>query len=146
MVHTLFTGTYTVDGKETSSVYAISKETSVNNFSEFVQIWNFTLEDQPGDYVYYFGSNTQRINSYDTTPKNKSILNEEVFLTITRDDVVIGSLNAKTTYPDEGTGSISEKGTASYPTFTASGILRKVIRVRIDFLDNIHRKVYFLGC
>jgi hypothetical protein len=142
---TLYTGTYTRTGIETGSVYSISTETSDINYSAISQIWNFTLDNAPTDYVYYWGFTTQRINSYITDTTN-SILNEEIFLTITQAGLVVGALNAKTTYPDNGTGYVSSRGFADYSVFTGSGVLRNVKRVRINFLENQSRTVLFYGC
>lgn len=147
MAQPLFTGTYTRNGYETYSEYKIKKaKTCLINSSTINQVWDFKLDNPPSDdWVYYFGFYTQRIKSYDTTPKNKTLLDEEIFLTITQDDVVIGSLNAKTTYPDAGSGSISSEGFAIYPTFTANGELAIVTAVRIDFFNDGSRNVSFLS-
>jgi hypothetical protein len=144
----LFTGTYNRTGKETGSVYEIAQKTSDINFSAMVQVWNFTLLNQPTDYVYYFGFFTQRIDSYEIPPPQptNSILNEQVFLTITQNKTVIGSLNSTTVYPDNGTETISSRGFADYTAFTASGVLSKVKRVRITFMEDLNRKVEFYGC
>ena len=141
----VYTGVYTRTGKETGSVYSISSETSDINYSGITQVWNFTLLDAPPDYVYYWGFLTQRINSYETATTN-SVLVEQVFLTITQNGTVIGSLNAQTTYPDNGTGNVSSRGFADYPVFNVSGVLCKIKTVHIDFFQDKSRTVLFYGC
>lgn len=104
----------------------------------------------PATYVAHFGFQTQRINSFPNSVYT-SILDEEVFLTITDTDTasanqtVLGSVNAKITYPDKGETDISSKGQTTYPVYLATGILSQVSQVRIVFNSDLSRRVTFFG-
>ena len=114
---------------------------------------NFTIVEPPlpASYVFYFGFQTQRVNTFSGTTPYTSILDEEVFLTIanadpvTQNQTVIGSLNAKITYPDKGQADISSEGQTVYPVYLATGILSDVAQVRIVFNADLSRNVTLLG-
>jgi hypothetical protein len=59
---------------------------------------------------------------------------------------VIGTIDGITTYPDSGTGNISSVGIVDFPINTSTGILKNVLKVKIEFFPDLTRKVFFLGC
>lgn len=143
----LFTGSYSRNGTETGSTYGIESTNppgSLVNASEIYQILDFVLDQGPSRSVNYFGSQTQRLSSYPTDP-TVSVIIELLFLSVTVDGVIVGSLNAQTSYPDKGSGSVSSAGEATYPVFTASGFLSGVKSVLITFFPDKTRLVRFVG-
>lgn len=138
-----YRGEYTRTGKESTSVYAIKEETSTENFSSLIQIWNFRfLDESLKDKIIYFGFQTQRLNSY----PGITILLEIIFCTVTNENnEIIGNLLGQITYPDKGSGDVSSPGTSIYNVYSSQGIFQKIKCIKIQFFPDLSRKVYFCG-
>jgi len=137
-----YTAAYSRNSTESKNIYEIKEKTSEINDSSIYQIWDFTFTsgNVPPNSTYYFGFQTQRLNSFDPF----SLLVEQLFCTVTNDkNIVLGNVLGQITYPDKGSGSISSQGSAIYQIYSSSGIFKSIRKVKIIFKADLTRDVFF---